>query len=575
MRTHPQGAERATDNFNRCGSFLREELTKLVRESLSHDFELTRAASKLFSQLEKVPASQIRDPCLIFSLQLLQEQSASRTRIAGFLADLAARFGLYSSFLPIGRVEADDAGQVGFILDELSQIARIGSAGGARLVQQPASYTVYRQDVPLLQSGHNQSMRHLSSTALAPQTYQRGALPANSSEYQPVAQRSVSPYPAPYSEKFIGQQRAFSPNIFRPEERTEPRFPVTYEANLRPSPTLTDNKTIYQHSPSTPLIAMKSENPNFQISQTISRNPYVTLERETNAEARPLRDPSPIGSRNPKPVASPGSGHGLGDSPNDSRPKRKSYLGSNSRPQSRSSSVATDAKEVIPLIRNFGQKRGIFLGPGHIPPELVKLYSACTPERIDFTGKPSKICAAKKGRTLLYGSDQLGVVSRNNYWFVDKGVALPNLPFCLVKAYEDGTVILNDFKTWDLIVLDSDLNEKGRLKGEGSGPPLYYKSFSVTALYHKQLLLWPNSPSSICVVKVPDFTSVQIKNFWYYKNLVVQPYALAMNSAGDLIFGLGELDDVIQTLHCYNNKDFVTVYELNSVFKKGSGRSPS
>ncbi len=336
--------------------------------------------------------------------------------------------------------------------------------------------------------------------------------------------------------------------------------------------TVYQHQTVYQqrHSPSTPFIALKSDNENFMVSQTNSRNPYMTAERETSTEPKIARQHIQQGSWNSKPVASPESGLGKTDSPFDSRPKRKSYLGSNSRPQSRSSSVATEAKEIVPLIKNLGQKKGIFSGPGFIPPELTKLYSTCTPERIDFATKPSKICVAKKGRTLLYGSDQLGAVTRNNYWFVDKGVVLQNLQLCLVKAFEDGTIILNDFKTWDLIVLDSNLNEKGRLKGEGNGPPLYYKSFSVTALYHKQHLLWPNSPSSICVVKLPDFTSVQIKNFWYFKNLPVQPYALVMNVAGELVFGLGELDDVIQTLHCYNNRDFVTVYELNSIFKKGT-----
>lgn len=575
MRSQLPGPERATDNFNRCGSFLRGELTKLVRESLSHDFELARAVAKLFLQLEKVPANQVRDPCLIFSLQLLQEQSASRMRVAGFLADLAARFGQFSNFLPSGRLEANDSGQVAFILDELSQIARSGLVAGTRVVQQPLTYTLYRQEAPQLQPGYTHSTQQLGANALAPVAHSQ-AVPVNGSlEYRRVAPRSVSPISAPHSEKLIGQLRNISPNIYLPEQRTEPRYPAAFETLSRASPTRYEHQTVYQnrHSPSTPLIALKSDNPNFMVSQSNSRNPYATAERDANAVSKPAREL--IGNWSTKPVTSPESGHGKVNSPGESRPKRKSYLGSNSRPQSRSSSVATEAKELVPLIKNLGQKKGVFSGPGSIPPELVKLYSACTPERLDFATKPSKICVAKKGRALLYGSDQLGVVARNNYWFEDQGVVLQNLPLCLVKSFEDGSVILNDFKTWDLVVLDADLNEKGRLKGEATGPPLYYKSLSVTALYHRQHLLWPNSPSSICVVKLPDFTSVQIKNFWYFKSLPVQPYALAMSVAGDLVFGLGELDDVVQTLHCYNNKDFVTVYELNTIFKKGTRRLPS
>ena len=46
-----------------------------------------------------------------------------------------------------------------------------------------------------------------------------------------------------------------------------------------------------------------------------------------------------------------------------------------------------------------------------------------------------------------------------------------SLEMCTLKSLRNGDLICNEFESWDLILLDRNLNEKQRLMGAGNGAP--------------------------------------------------------------------------------------------------------
>ena len=207
-------------------------------------------------------------------------------------------------------------------------------------------------------------------------------------------------------------------------------------------------------------------------------------------------------------------------------------------------------------------------------PQESQKYREAKCEKIEFSCKPTKIEVSSNGRRVYYGSDGLGYNEKRNYWFVDIGMAKDSCQLNTIKALPNGGLLINDFKTWDLILLDQYFEEKGRMKGhpvkESQGPPFYYKSINCRSTYDDNFILWLSGPSEVSVVKLKDMTTVRVKNFWLYNEQVAEPVGLSVTRSGKSIVGIGEIDEVVQTIHLYTGKNFVAVYELNDLYPKGT-----
>ena len=107
------------------------------------------------------------------------------------------------------------------------------------------------------------------------------------------------------------------------------------------------------------------------------------------------------------------------------------------------------------------------------------------------------------------------------------------------------------------------MNETNRLKGSGEAVPAFYKSLNVRSLYDNSYITWLSSPVDISAVRLSDFTFKTVNNFWIHRNSNVSPLGVVLGKNGDRIYGLGEIQDQVQTLHCYTNKSVPVVFELD------------
>ena len=205
--------------------------------------------------------------------------------------------------------------------------------------------------------------------------------------------------------------------------------------------------------------------------------------------------------------------------------------------------------------------------------QVMKNYSSPQSERIEYSCRPTKVEISNDGKSVWYGGEGLGINQRLNYWYIDDGMLSTDLQFCTIKTMKNGFLIVNDFRNWDLIMFDNELNEKNRLKGHGTGTPNFYRSISTRTWYDDQYLAWLSSPQDVSAVRLIDFTFKTVEGFWNHKNTNSQPIAVVLGAAGNKLYGLGEAGSHIQTLHCYNNDDdTVSAFELYEMFNLGKIR---
>ena len=203
--------------------------------------------------------------------------------------------------------------------------------------------------------------------------------------------------------------------------------------------------------------------------------------------------------------------------------------------------------------------------------KLLEHYSKQLIEKIDFSSKSTKIEVSKDVKTVYYGGDGLGLNNMINLWFIDEGLLATDFQYCTLKSIQDGKFIINDFRCWDLVMVDRNMEEISRLKGRGTSPPIYYKSISTRTWYDDQYITWLSSPLDVSAVRVSDFTYKTVEGFWLYKNQTVQPLCVVLGKAGDLLVGIGEVNEQTQTLHYYDNNtsDYVMTAELSVVLPQG------
>lgn len=133
---------------------------------------------------------------------------------------------------------------------------------------------------------------------------------------------------------------------------------------------------------------------------------------------------------------------------------------------------------------------------------------------------PSKVEVSKDGKRLIYGGDSIGLADVRNNWIVNDGIIFDN-KCCTIKSIENGDILINNFDNWDLVMLDKNLMEKGKLTGKGRMIPDNYRRVRTRNAEDDKHLLWLSAPEHLSVVHTGTLTSDEIRNFWSYNGRFV------------------------------------------------------
>lgn len=198
--------------------------------------------------------------------------------------------------------------------------------------------------------------------------------------------------------------------------------------------------------------------------------------------------------------------------------------------------------------------------------EAKKDFGRPSLEIFQVEDNPSKVEVSRDGKRILYGGDNLGIAEVRNNWIVNDGVVFDN-KCCTIKSMENGDILLNNFDTWDMVLLDRNCQEKGRLTGKGRALPENYKRVRTRSAEDDKHLLWLSAPEHLSVVHTATLTSDEIRNFWSFGGRVVQPQACAISPSGKKIVGIGNVDRS-HTLHYYDGTDAVAVYTREDIHNR-------
>ena len=584
--------DKPSSYYNQCSSYLRDILTKLTADSLAHTYELVRATACLFVQLDQFPPGQVSQPLHIMLQSIEQEQANARSRFSRILSNLAASFSQFSNYSPNLISNTQDPHKLKTAYDELAFITR----STPPVFQQystppqtifPSSYisnhnqTVSSKPTIDHQLSHTagklvESRRHVPSQQAIIRTPERA--------FQSSQQLSTSYSPGPPHRPTVPARTTTEGGTTASYRYIMPIASGSGDMHNRYA-----NLSFVRNHHSSHQSLLRNNAPQIETHHGETKTPMLNTPPfspiKKYLQGTPKNKDQPI-SKNANfreiPIVKREVPEENDNKEKGGRPRNKSYLGGSSRSISRSNSISPitpvqvesevkkNLKNIIPLVNLVGVKKGIFKPTG-VDSRVPSQFEKATAERLDFSFKPSKIESIKEGRTILYSGDAIGTIQRENFYYVDKGVSFSDIKVCQMKSLRNGYIILNDLKDWDLVILDSSLREKGRLKGEGGELPFYYKSMNLRSVSHDKFIIWLNEPSSASIVKVPEFTSTHIKNFWVYKGKLAQPYAMVVGSDGTLLVGLGEVEEVMQTLHFYRSpEEFVAVFELGKLFGKGN-----
>lgn len=100
-------------------------------------------------------------------------------------------------------------------------------------------------------------------------------------------------------------------------------------------------------------------------------------------------------------------------------------------------------------------------------------------------------------------------------------------------------MITNDFKSWDLLVLDEDGEELKRFEGNGHGAPGYARAIKTKYADDDEFLLWLKGPCDLSIMDLSDFSEYQLENFWKYQDEDVCGTSVAANGDASRIVGIG------------------------------------
>lgn len=195
--------------------------------------------------------------------------------------------------------------------------------------------------------------------------------------------------------------------------------------------------------------------------------------------------------------------------------------------------------------------------------EAKRDYGTPQCEFFDVSDSPTKVECSKDGQSILYGGESFGLCSVRNGWVINEGVLYEN-KCATIKSLDNGDTLVNNFENWDLVLLDKNLAEKGKLSGVGRAVPQNYKKIKTRNSEDEKSLLWLSGPENLSLVNTGNLSSKEIRQFWRYNGRAVEPVACAISPSGRKVVGIGALDKT-HTLHYYDGNDSVTVYQREDI----------
>lgn len=195
--------------------------------------------------------------------------------------------------------------------------------------------------------------------------------------------------------------------------------------------------------------------------------------------------------------------------------------------------------------------------------EAKRDFGNPTLEIIPVQAQPTKIDVAKDGREAIYGGDSIGMIQKRDGWIIDEGILFDNKT-CTLKHLPNGDVLVNNFSNWDLVLLDQFLNEKGKLRGGYSGEPNNFRQIQTRNSEDDNSILWLSHPDHLSIVRTNNLSSNEIRNFWKFNGIRVNPIACAISPSGKRLVGISKLDNS-HILHFYEGSDQVVMYKQEDI----------
>ena len=357
---------------------------------------------------------------------------------------------------------------------------------------------------------------------------------------QPIpSNRNVSPAP-------MAQSVYYPSNYIIPQ----PSQPT------QPTPTMNKPVTI---TPQTQQpIQTTSPAPYTQPFQPISQ-PY----HPSTQQQQPVQQPSkPI--QQPQPVQQPTQQ--IVQNPNQNQPQQ---------PPLQISPKQVTPVQQLPQERSSNQPYQQVMKPvpQPSPPDTSRMisdarkdFSAPIVEYFNTTGPAAKVEVSKDGLQVFYGGDAIGVLEYKHDWLLNCGIIFKN-KCCTLKSLPNGDLLVNDFDTWDLVLIDPNHKEKGKLTGTPGPIPQNYKRIRTRNAEDDKYILWLSGPEHLSVVTIDNLTSNEIRFFWNYLGKNCTPIGCAISPSGKKIVGFGELKNQ-HTLHYYDGSDSVVIYQQDDIHDK-------
>jgi hypothetical protein len=223
--------------------------------------------------------------------------------------------------------------------------------------------------------------------------------------------------------------------------------------------------------------------------------------------------------------------------------------------------------------------------------DAVGFFSKFEREEVILAGhRPSKVEVCPSARKIYFAGDVVGYLEQH-LGKVGRHAPMYNMKSCTLKTLQQDEVLINDFQTWDLILFDHELQEKGRLQANSdqdscnsstlhvkTGPPQLYKSIYTRISADDRFIIWLKSSRDIAVVELASLTSQVYKDFWVVQQTpllnMATPVATLLTSDGKRIFGLGERKSVsigsnnIQSFHMIDRDGRLVIADTEKIFPK-------
>lgn len=180
---------------------------------------------------------------------------------------------------------------------------------------------------------------------------------------------------------------------------------------------------------------------------------------------------------------------------------------------------------------------------------------------------PSRVEVAQDGTRVWWAGQAVGHADTVNGWVVHRGNAVSAKSRTL-KSFPGGNILVDTLEnSADLVFLDANYNEKGRLAGAGYGNTLEAARAKTRCADDDNHILWLSGPEHLSVVDTSALVSREIRQFWRLATRNVTPVACAIGRSGRKILGIGSIDRSF-TLHFYDGSDSVVVYKREDVHER-------